>query len=387
MDPQRWLTDPVECGRAAGFGIYVHIPFCAHRCGYCDFATWDDRGHLVDRYVAALGREIDAAEDPGRAVTSIFVGGGTPTMLEPDVLAGLVQRLHDRFDVGVDAEVTVECNPETARPGLFEALVDAGVDRISMGMQSSAPGVLATLERQHSPEALPVAVALARAAGIRRLNVDLIFGTPGETADDWAGSLAAALALGPDHLSAYALTVHDNTRMGRDVAAGQLPAPDEDVQRSRWEVARETLAALGWEHYEVSNWARTPGERSRHNLIYWQHGDYLAFGVGAHGHLDGHRWWNHRSIERYCDDVEESARGVANEERLADDERAVERLMLGLRLQQGLHPADAPPIDQLALEDALAADLVQTACGRLQCTERGWFLLDDAVTRLLPETA
>jgi oxygen-independent coproporphyrinogen-3 oxidase len=379
---RRWLTDPVECGTSAGFGVYVHVPFCAHRCGYCDFATYDDRDEWIPRYVAALRAQIGLCGHAEREVTSIFVGGGTPTILPAEDLAGIVDLLHATFHVADDAEVTIECNPETASVPLFERLVDAGVNRVSMGAQSFSPAVLTTLERLHTPERPAEAVAQARQAGIAQVSLDLIYGTPGETDADWRRSLDGAVAAGVDHVSAYALTIHDNTPFGRRVRDGALPRPDEDVQADRFDVAREVLAQAGFEHYEISNWALGSHARSRHNVLYWRHGDYLAFGVGAHGHLDGHRWWHPRSIEAYVTAVEGGRDPVAGAEDLSDRERAEERLLLGLRLREGLHPADVPPLDPLALEDAMTHGLIMTSCGRVQCTEQGWFLLDEAVRRL-----
>ena len=399
VSDDRWLTDPVESGPAAGFGVYLHVPFCAHRCGYCDFATWDDKGDWIPRYVAALREDVRrtvaagpravappgvvATDDAWPTVTSIFVGGGTPTLLPADDLASLVQTVAAELDLAADAEITVECNPETASEELFSALVGAGVTRLSMGAQSFAPHVLATLERQHTPERPLEAVRQARAAGIEDVNLDLIYGTPGETDEDWAESLRQVLAAGTDHVSAYALTIHDNTPFGAAVREGRLAPPDDDVQRDRFDVADDILGAVGFEHYELSNWARTPRHRSRHNVLYWRHGEYLGFGVGAHGHVAGRRWWSHRSIPRYVAAVEAGRSPVAGDEVLDDDARALERLLLGLRLREGLHPVDAPPIEPLALEDAMAADLVTTACGRLQATASGWFLLDESVGRLL----
>jgi putative oxygen-independent coproporphyrinogen III oxidase len=403
---RRWLTDPVESGAAAGFGVYLHVPFCHHRCGYCDFATdaVGDRAEshgLFERYVTALvtdlGRQVAAGraahapaatrhgfDDGWPAVTSIFVGGGTPTLLPPSLLAEVVRAVARELDVASDAEVTVECNPETASEELFGALVDAGVRRISMGAQSFATHVLRTLERGHDAARPVTAVRHARAAGIAAVNLDLIYGTPGETDADWRDTLEQVLAAGTDHVSAYALTIHDSTPFGRAIARGVMRPPDEDVQRDRFDLAREVLAAGGLEHYEVSNWALGSHQRSRHNLLYWRHGDYLGVGVGAHGHLAGRRWWSTRSTTRYLAAVEADTSPVTGSEDLGDAERAEERLLLGLRVREGLHPHDAPPIDPMALEDAMDAGLVTTACGRLQCTEDGWFLLDDAVGRLLP---
>jgi putative oxygen-independent coproporphyrinogen III oxidase len=400
MDATRWLDAPVESGAAAGFGLYVHIPFCSHRCGYCDFATYvPDRiggAAMVDRYVAALYTEITRTLAVGPAplappgsgpagwptVTSIFVGGGTPTLLPADVLVGLIDRVRTELDVLADAEITVEANPETVGPEAFGALAAGGVNRISMGAQSFAGHVLATLERGHTPERPLAAVAEARAAGIVQVNLDLIYGTPGETEADWERTLATALTAGGDHVSAYALTIHDNTAFGRAVATGALPDVDEDVQRHRFDVARDVLRAGGFQHYEVSNWSLGSGARSRHNLLYWRHGDYLAFGVGAHGHLAGRRWWNTRSVPGYVAAIEDGGSPVAGDEILTVGERAEERLLLGLRVREGLHPNDVPPIEPLALEDAMAQGLVETACGRLRATDDGWFLLDETVRRL-----
>jgi putative oxygen-independent coproporphyrinogen III oxidase len=403
---RRWLTDPVESGAAAGFGVYLHVPFCHHRCGYCDFATdavgdRDDADARFGRYVRALTTDLARQVAVGRGahgptaareelgdtwptVTSIFVGGGTPTLLPPPLLAEVVRAVGRELDVATDAEVTVECNPETASEELFATLVDAGVGRVSMGAQSFAPHVLRTLERGHDAQRPVTAVAQARAAGIDAINLDLIYGTPGESDEDWRATLEQVLAAGTDHVSAYALTIHDSTPFGRAISRGVLPAPDEDVQRDRFDLAREVLGAGGFEHYEVSNWALGSHQRSRHNLLYWRHGDYLAVGVGAHGHLAGRRWWTTRSTTRYLEAVEDGRSPVTGSEELDDAERAEERLLLGLRVREGLHPTDAPPILPLALEDAMDAGLITTACGRLQCTEDGWFLLDDAVARLLP---
>lgn len=379
-----WLTAPVESGVAAGFGLYLHVPFCAHRCGYCDFATWDDADELIDRYVDALHVAIsrDAATTE-REVTSVFVGGGTPTRLRPDALAGLIAAVTGQYRVAAAAEITVECNPDDATPQLFAALADAGVTRLSIGAQSFAPRLLTVLERIHGPDAPIHAVALARDAGIEHVSLDLLYGTPGESDQDWEDSLERAVVAGVDHLSAYALTIHENTPFGRRVAAGQMSAPDPDVQRTRFDLARNLLGQAGFEAYEVSNWARTAHARSHHNLLYWRHGDYHALGVGAHGHVDGHRWWHHRSIPRWIGAVEAGGDGVAGREDLDADERALERLMLGLRLADGIAAHDLPPLQEQGVEQAVSADLVSIDASRLRSTERGWFLLDEAVRMLV----
>lgn len=411
-DHRAWIDDPLECGGAAGFGVYLHVPFCAHRCGYCDFATEavgdvdaSGRQQLYSRYVAALrddlARQVAAGrgahaprgthvDDAWPQVTSVFVGGGTPTILPPGLLVHAIDVVGEELDLADDVEITVECNPETATDELFDALVDAGVTRVSMGVQSYTEHVLAVLERRHTPGVASTAVRMARRAGIPSVNLDVIYGTPGESDANWADTLRNVLSAGVDHVSAYALTVHGNTPFGRRVADGSIPAPDDDVQRNRFEVARSTFSAAGFDHYEISNWARGPGLRSRHNVLYWQHGDYLGVGVGAHGHLAGRRWWSTRSTDKYLTAVETGTAlgpgpspAVTSDEELSSDERAAERLLLGLRLRDGLHPRDVPPLPSLAVEDAVGAGLINLSCGRVQCTDEGWFLLDEAVTRLL----
>ena len=397
-----WLERPLESGSAAGFGVYLHVPFCHHRCGYCDFATEavgeladDDRATLMRRYVRALRDDLaaQAAARPLLPVTSVFVGGGTPTLLPPELLADAIRAVGEHLDLAPDVEITVECNPETATAEGFAVLAEAGVDRVSMGAQSFDAGVLTTLERRHRPERTAAAVASAREAGLRRISLDLIYGTPGEDTEAWGAGLAAVLALDVDHVSAYALGVHANTPLGRAVAAGLVPPPDDDVQRERYDEARMVLSAAGYVQYEVANFARGDRERSRHNVLYWRHGSYLGVGVGAHGHEDGRRWWTTRSTERYLAALAPGAAPerdrdgrtveIVEEEVLDDDARALERLLLGLRLREGLHPRDLPPLDPAAVEDAVAAGLVTGSCGRLQATEDGWFLLDEAVGRLL----
>jgi putative oxygen-independent coproporphyrinogen III oxidase len=401
IEERRWLDDPLESGPAAGFGVYLHVPFCHHRCGYCDFATEPvgdrdegDRDALMRRYVAALvadlGAQASARELP--RVTSVFVGGGTPTLLPPALIARVVRSVAEVLDVAGDVEVTVECNPETAHPELFAALADAGVTRISMGAQSFDASVLATLERIHRPERTAEAVAQVLAAGIAHVSLDLIYGTPGEDARSWGAGLRELLLMPIDHVSAYALSVHANTPLGRAVAAGRVPAPDDDVQRERFEEVRDVLGGAGMEHYEVANFARGPAARSQHNTLYWRHGDYLGVGVGAHGHEQGRRWWTTRSTSRYLAASEQPDAARDDRGRLVDGTteevldvaaQALERLMLGLRLREGLHPRDVPPIDELALEETLRAGLVSTSCGRLRTTDEGWFLLDEAVRRLV----
>jgi oxygen-independent coproporphyrinogen-3 oxidase len=376
-------TEGVAGGIPAGertsheFGVYVHVPFCAHRCDYCDFATWTDRGHLVDEYVDACVADLGARTAAGDVpdATSVFFGGGTPSLLPAPQLARILAAI-PRAD---GAEVTVECNPDSADGEQLIGLADAGVNRVSIGVQSMATHVLTALNRTHDPANVVRAVRSARGAGIRRLNLDLIYGTPGETLADWRATLDAALALGPDHVSAYALTVEPGTPLGRAVAAGTRPAPDDDDQADKYAAADDVLTAAGLDWYEISNWAR-PGEECRHNLLYWQGGDYLAIGCAAHGKRGARRWWNVRTPERYIDAVRAGASAEAGSEELDAGGRAAEMLGLALRTRAGA-PSDR--LDASAVAELVVAGLVTVGAGRLRLTRAGRLLANEVTIRLV----
>jgi putative oxygen-independent coproporphyrinogen III oxidase len=362
------------------FGVYVHIPFCAARCDYCDFATWTDRGHLIDAYVAACVTDLERRRAGGYradghvAATSVFFGGGTPSLLTADQLA----RILDAIDRTEGAEVTVECNPDSVDATKLAAYRRAGVNRLSFGVQSMSPHVLAALNRTHDPANVTRAVAWAREAGFERINLDLIYGTPGETLDDWRATLAGALALDPPHVSAYALTVEPATPLGLRVAAGAA-APDDDLQADAYLIADEQFGAAGLDWYEVSNWAR-PGEECRHNLLYWSEGEYLGIGCAAHGHTGGRRWWNVRTPERYIAGIEAGIGVEAGAEQLEPGARAEEACVLGLRTRAGV-PADraaAPVID-----DLVASGFVRRVGDRVVLTPHGRLLASDVTARLL----
>ncbi|MEY4339461.1 MAG: putative oxygen-independent coproporphyrinogen oxidase, partial [Actinomycetota bacterium] len=273
---------------SGSFGVYVHIPFCSSRCDYCAFATWTDRHHLQQQYLDALRRDIERSELP--PVTSVFVGGGTPTLVDPHGLARVLRSI----PTTAGAEVTVECNPDDVTPELMEAYASAGVNRVSIGVQSMVPSVLASLGRHHQPENVVHAVESVRSAGINTFNLDLIYGAAGETLDEWRTTLQRALELEPPHVSAYALTVEAGTPLFDEPSRH----PDDDDLADKYELADDLLVAAGRQNYEVSNWA-TPGHECRHNVLYWEQGDYLGFGSAAHSHAAGRRWWNLRTPERY----------------------------------------------------------------------------------------
>jgi putative oxygen-independent coproporphyrinogen III oxidase len=345
------------------FGVYVHIPFCARRCDYCAFATWTDRHHLQQRYMAALRTEIQRAQLP--PVTSVFVGGGTPTLVDPHLLAAVLRDLPT-----VDgAEVTVECNPDDVTPELMAVYADAGVNRVSIGVQSMVPHVLTALGRTHVPANVERAVAAVRHAGIPTFNMDLIYGGAGESLDDWRTTLEGALALEPFHVSAYALTVEAGTPLFDEPHRH----PDDDDLADKYELADELLTAAGRVNYEVSNWA-LPGHECRHNVLYWQQGDYLGIGCAAHSHQSGRRWWNLRTPERYLAAVEAGEPTEAAGETLDDDTRRVEGLQLRLRMRDGV-PAEALDLDGLD-------ELVEVTDGQARLTRHGRLLANEVAMRL-----
>jgi oxygen-independent coproporphyrinogen-3 oxidase len=318
-----------------GFGVSVHIPFCRHRCHYCDFNTYEGRDDLHDVYVEALVQEIAAWRGPARTATSLFFGGGTPTLLSVPQLGRIVTAVRDRIGLEEGAEVTAEANPETVDRPYFERLLEAGFNRVSIGVQSLVPRVLMGLGRTHSPERALHAIDDARAAGFEDVNADLIYGSPWEKPGDWEVSLRGVIEAGPRHVSAYALTIEDGTPLATLIATGRVPDVDPDVQADRYEVAGTLLGAAGYARYEVSNWAM-PGHASRHNVLYWSAGDYLGFGAGAHAHVAGRRWWSVRLPRDYVAAVRSGTSTEEGAEELDADQRAGEALMLGLRLRSGV---------------------------------------------------
>lgn len=348
------------------FGVYLHVPFCTRRCDYCAFATWTDRHHLISSYVDACRAELAGAALP--PATSVFVGGGTPSLVPPALLAALVGDVQ----VAPGAEVTVECNPETVTPALVEALLAAGVNRLSFGVQSMVPHVLRGLGRLHDPRAARRAVRLAQEAGVT-CNVDLIFGGHGESDADWRWTLDAVVGLGPAHVSAYALTVEPGTPL----AADRARHPDEDVQATRYLIAEDVLTTAGLRNYEISNWAY-PGAECRHNQLYWDQGNYRGIGCAAHSHVDGRRWWNVRTPERYIDAVTTARSPVAGCEVLDDAARHRERLELSLRTRAGV-PAAA--VGDLAV--LVDAGLVTVQGERAVLTPRGRLVANEVAVRLI----
>jgi putative oxygen-independent coproporphyrinogen III oxidase len=369
------------------FGLYLHVPFCITRCGYCDFNTYTPAelgGVNPDAWLLALGAELElaAARLGGPTVGTVFVGGGTPSLLGGARLATLLDMVRAQFALAPDAEVTTEANPESTWPEFFAAIRDAGYTRVSLGMQSVSPRVLGVLDRVHTPNRSAAAAREALAEGFEHVSLDLIYGTPGESDDDLLRSVDTAVDTGADHVSAYALVVEEGTALARRVRRGELSAPDDDVLAHRYELADARLSEAGMSWYEVSNWSR-PGGACRHNLGYWDGGEWWGAGPGAHGYVGAMRWWNVKHPNAYAEALAGAALPVAGFERLDTDALHTEDVLLKIRLRQGL-PLDVLRDAERERAEAVVADGLLVSDGdRLVLTPRGRLLADAVVRTLL----
>ncbi|HNO40189.1 MAG TPA: radical SAM family heme chaperone HemW [Marmoricola sp.] len=369
-------------------GIYVHVPFCSVRCGYCDFNTYTATelggGGAISQFADQAIAEIAlAARRLGpRPVDTVFFGGGTPTLLPPADLIRILAAIEQHLGLRTDAEVTTEANPDSVNSVGLEQLRAGGFNRISFGMQSAIPHVLQVLERTHAPERVPVAVAWARAAGFEQVSLDLIYGTAGESHQDWRDSLQAALSCTPDHVSAYSLIVESGTRLARQVRKGLVAPPDDDDLAEKYLIADDLLSAAGFSWYEISNWARGSAARCRHNELYWRSEDWWGVGPGAHSHLAGERWWNLKHPSAYAASLAGGQQPVAGRETLDQQMKTMEQVMLGIRLREGLVTTS---LDQARVNDLLARGLLEVSAAkphRVVLTRTGR-LLGDAVAREL----
>ena len=367
---------------------YVHVPFCRVRCGYCDFNTYtatELQGFKQSDFVSQFNLELSQSIEllgTERALSTVFFGGGTPTQLPAADLVAVLAGLRDAFGIEAGAEVTTEANPDNVDLPYLEQLRNGGFNRISFGMQSAVPSVLATLERSHTPANVPTAVACAKSLGFET-SVDLIYGAPGETMDEWIQSVDAALALETDHISAYALIVEDGTKLARQIRSGELPQPDEDLQADKYEYADKAFAEAGFSWYELSNWSRTPETISRHNLAYWTGEDWWGYGPGAHSHLAGERWWNVKHPSAYAQSLA-NGNPRAGSEFLTQEQSHEERILLQSRLASGL---DLGLVENKSAVAGLIADGLIDAkaalAGLLVLTLQGRLLADLVVRRLV----
>ncbi|MCI2264203.1 radical SAM family heme chaperone HemW [Sediminivirga luteola] len=387
-------SSAAACAGGRPLGLYAHVPYCRVRCGYCDFNTYtaEELGENASRqdYAAMASREIGFAARvladsglPPRPLRTVFFGGGTPTLLPAEDLAAVVDAAREAFGLAPGAEITTEANPDTLDAAYARALARAGVTRVSIGMQSAVGHVLAVLDRTHDPARVPQAVAAVRDAGMQ-VSLDLIYGAPGETVQDWQRSLQTVLELEPDHVSAYSLIVEPGTRMGRQVARGELPAPDEDDLARKYEIADAALHAAGYRWYEVSNWARGPQARCEHNRLYWRSGDWWGVGPGAHSHIGGVRWWNVKHPRPWAARLMAGQSPAHGRELLDAQARRLETVMLGIRTAEGLDMREAGEAAG-ALETVLADGLIErdaAAGGRIVLTGKGRLLADTVVRAL-----
>jgi putative oxygen-independent coproporphyrinogen III oxidase len=395
--PPDGQLEPASLDRlgTAPFGIYVHVPFCTTRCGYCDFNTYTavelGSGASRDSYAGLaiaevrLARKVLGAAAP--EVSTVFFGGGTPTLLPPGDLGDILAAIEAEFGLASDAEVTTEANPESVDERSLAQLREIGFTRISLGMQSAAEHVLAVLDRSHSPGRAEQCVAWARAAGFAHVSLDLIYGTPGESGQDWERSVRSAIEAGPDHISAYALTVEEGTRLAARVRRGELAPPDDDEMADRYLAADELLASAGMGWYEISNWAAAPGSACRHNLLYWSGGNWWGVGPGAHSHVGGVRWWNVRHPAAYASRIAASASPGQAREVLTGTERRTERIMLETRLASGCRLTALSAAGRRAAATAVHDGLAEPGAfeaGRVVLTPAGR-LLADAVIRGMTE--
>ena len=381
--------------------LYVHVPFCAVRCGYCDFNTYtmEQLGDGVSRadYHADAAAEVrfarsvlDAAGSPPRALHSVFFGGGTPTLLPARELGAMLHQARESFGLAPGAEVTVEANPDSVTQETFDVLAAAGVTRVSFGMQSAVPHVLAVLERTHTPANVPRAVGWAKERGLGT-SVDLIHGTPGESLRDWEVSVEAALAMEPDHVSAYSLIIEDGTKLAAQIRRGEVPEPDPDDQADKYTLADRMLRDAGFAWYEVSNWSRdahgrtAEQNRSAHNIAYWRNQDWWGIGPGAHSHVDGVRWWNLKHPLPYTNKVRAGVSPAAGRETLDAQTQYVEHVMLGIRISEGIPVASLRSEGRRAVAGLIAdgwLDGPAALAGTAVLTDAGR-LMADAVTRRL----
>ena len=391
------LPDSAATNASRQRGLYVHIPFCRVRCGYCDFNTYTqadmpgvthgDYPGLAMRELEFADRVLNASGVPARPLSTVFFGGGTPTLLPAADLTGVITRARDLWGIEPGAEVTVEANPDTLDEAYIAALVDGGVTRVSLGVQSFVPHVLSTLDRTHNPDAVPGVVHAIKAAGMK-VSVDLIYGTPGESAPDWRHTLHRALELEPDHVSAYSLIVEPGTALARRVNRGEIDSIDDDVHAEYYEIADEMLADAGFSWYEVSNWSTSIETRSRHNLSYWTGEDWWGIGPGAHSHIGGVRWWNVKHPKAYADRLSQGHSPALAREILGENERYMELVMLRLRTVDGLETSALRPGHQSVVAWAIGQALVDAGLalnGTLVLTRAGRLIADQIALRLIGE--
>ena len=380
------------------FHAYVHVPYCKARCGYCDFNTYtaEEIGTSSQgTFAQTLIKEIDFSKEvlenskiPSRGLSTVFFGGGTPTLLPVTDLIAILEKLKETFGFDSGLDITTEANPDSVDEEYLRQLKDAGFTRVSIGMQSAVPKVLAVLERTHNPENVAIAIQAAKNVGLAT-SVDLIYGSPTETLEDWRESLQAAIDLDTDHISAYSLIVEEGTKLARQIKSGQLPEPDEDIHADMYELAEQIFTAAGFTNYEVSNWSKSTDTRSAHNMAYWKSMDWWGYGPGAHSHVGGVRWWNVKNPAAYQDRIHAAVSPALERELIDEENRNIERVMLETRIAAGIDLAwlkEQGFAGNKAVSELIAEELIEARAvfsGVIKLTLKGRLLADLVVRKLI----
>ena len=376
--------------------FYIHIPYCVKRCGYCDFNTYTPAElkistgleQISNSYIDLLLQEIDSVREQivGEiTVPSIFFGGGTPSLMQPNDIGRVISKIKNEFDLPLNSEITLECNPDTVTKDSLENFKKVGINRVSFGMQSAVPHVLATLDRTHKPENLAQAITWANEVGISEISVDLIYGTPGESITDWQTSIDSALALPITHISAYALIIEEGTKLAAQIKRGEVPEVDDDLVADKYLIADKAFKEAGFEWYELSNWSK-PGSESKHNMAYWNGDNWWGAGPGAHSHLDGKRFWNVKHPNLYKERIQNKQSAVADSEVLKKDQIESERLMLLLRLPSGIEKQTLNQIQLSELSEFVESGHLDRANwnqGRASLTLNGRLIADRILRKIL----
>jgi oxygen-independent coproporphyrinogen-3 oxidase len=380
------------------FHAYVHVPYCKARCGYCDFNTYtaEEIGTSSQgTFAQTLIKEIDFSKEvlenskiPSRGLSTVFFGGGTPTLLPVTDLIAILEKLQETFGFDSGLDITTEANPDSVDEEYLRQLKDAGFTRVSIGMQSAVPKVLAVLERTHNPENVAIAIQAAKNVGLAT-SVDLIYGSPTEELEDWRESLQAAIDLDTDHISAYSLIVEEGTKLARQIKSGQLPEPDEDIHADMYELAEQMFTAAGFTNYEVSNWSKSTDTRSTHNMAYWKSMDWWGYGPGAHSHVGGVRWWNVKNPAAYQDRIHAAVSPALEREIIDEENRNIERVMLETRIAAGIDLAwlkEQGFASNKAVSELIAEELIEAKAvfsGVIKLTLKGRLLADLVVRKLI----
>ncbi|MDX9803281.1 MAG: radical SAM family heme chaperone HemW [Dehalococcoidales bacterium] len=387
------LSVIINWNMAANISLYIHIPFCIRKCSYCSFVSYSGRQDAMEQYSQALTREIIQRVD-NRMLKSVYFGGGTPSLLPADHISRLLECIGTHLPQNREIEISLEANPGTINHKHLYAMLSSGVNRLSIGLQSLDDGELGVLGRLHSSAEGLNAVAYARGVGFKNINLDLIYGIPGQTLPSWQYTLEGVLSLEPEHLSLYGLSLESGTAMMEKIEAGELPTIDPDVSAEQYELAEKILAAKGYRHYEISNWAK-PGFECRHNMVYWKNEEYIGVGAGACSHIGGHRFLNTSSLEKYIDAFTGNGAAVESDETISPEMAAAEAAILALRLEEGVeissynndYKTDILSVNSKEIKELESYGLIENNGVNIKLTPRGRLLGNEVFWRFLPASS